>query len=133
MLHSLFKYYNYFFYSIYRWYVSQGEKRIPGHYAILFISTIFSLNILSLFLGIFLLLLKISEENINGIKGALVFISLCLLNYYYFYYRKGKENAIKLFESYDVAERKKMRRRIRIYCVTSVLIIIILLYIYFNS
>lgn len=133
MLKLISKYFNFFFYSTYKWYLLQGEKRVAGHYTLLFMSLIFSLNIISFYVGFFLLLFKVSGKNINGTTSSIIFGIILFLNYYFFYFRKGKTKALQLFDLYHNTELKKMRKEIMIYWMSSILLMMVLLSIYFNS
>lgn len=127
------KYYNFFFYSTYKWYLLQGEKRIPGLYALLFVSLIFFLNLLSLYVGFFLLLLKVSGKSINGTTSSVIFGVILFFNYYFFYFRKGKLKVLQHYNQYDKTEMIQMQKEILIYWMSSILLIILLLIIYFNT
>lgn len=130
MKSSIQKYYYYFFYSVYSWYIVKGEKSIPGVYAIMVISSIFIFNIISLYF--FLLLNNVIGKSVNGLIGGVFFLFVSAANYYFIYIKKGKDKIAREFQLDSHTVRKNIQRRLTIYSVSSILILIVLMVILLN-
>lgn len=129
MKFSIARYYRFLFGYIYKGYTDQGEKDIPGLYTLLFISTVFFTNILSLYI-LLIILFDISNELISGITGVFIFFVLVLMNYLYFYFYKKKDEAASLFQE---EKHSSIKTWVLGYIVSSLITIIVLFIIYFNS
>ncbi|MEQ1678612.1 MAG: hypothetical protein ABL876_18090 [Chitinophagaceae bacterium] len=129
---SIIKYYRFLFYYIYKGYLNQGEKRVPGLYALFGVTVLISFNIISACI-FFLIALKIDGSFINGYITVAVFVLFFLINYSYFYLGKGKETALKLFVNLNEGSIRKLKLFSLIYIIATAALLILALYLYINS
>ena len=125
-MRTLMQVYNYFFYKIHLFYNKIGEKDMPGLYAVCIISLIESFNILSLFF-IYELVFKVDLNKIEKNYVYVIFFLFFILNYIYFYRRKGKLNIIKEYNSISPDKRKLFNLYFYFYLGSSVAILVILI------
>jgi Ca2+/Na+ antiporter len=125
-------YYKFFFYYIYKGYLEKGEKNLAGLFTLHFMSLIFFLNFLSFFIIFFLLILKGDREVVTGLSAVIFYIFILAFNYFYFYLKRGKEQALILFSTNNLTNTKKIKQIIWTYIIVSMLLIVSSLYFYFH-
>ena len=121
-------YFQFLFYYLYKGYLQRGEKLIPGFITILFMSMLFSFNIISLWVGIWLFM-PTSNIFISGNIAGILFILILSLNSIYFYLNKGKKKAVLRFSQEDHDSISRLKKVILFYIVFSILVMGILVYI----
>jgi hypothetical protein len=120
--------YQYLFYYIHKGYIEAEEKSVPGFYAIAIISMLICFNILSFCIIVYLLLLNGTPVFINGISSGMLFFSVLLINYLFFYRKNGKKKAIDIFSKADKKTIQKLRFRAIAYITASVIIMFLSLF-----
>lgn len=120
-------YFQYFFFYLYRGYQQNGEKSMPGFMSILFMSTIFTFNFITLY-SLLIISLKIPEKFLHPYIGVVAFLLILSLNCIYFYLLKGKEKVVTIFNQADTKALKQKRTGILSYIVLSIVLIILVVY-----
>lgn len=124
-------YYRFLFYYVYQGYVNKDEKNLAGVYALCLMTLVFFSNLMSFFIIVFLLILKIDGTIMNGLIGGILFIIILSANYIYFYRKKGKEKAIAAF-SQAAQNTSKLKTAMLIYILSSIILMFASLYFYIN-
>ena len=118
--------YNYIFFQIYRIMLKTGEKDIPVNSAILVISGILGFNFLSIIILIDLTGFPLVIRLMNTTNIIILYTSLCILNFVYFYKKKFYK---KIIEQYSLESQESQKRgwyKVLAYMVGSIILFFIL-------
>lgn len=100
---------------------------MPGFMSILFMSTIFTFNFITLY-SLLIISLKIPEKFLHPYIGVAAFLLILSLNCICFYLLKGKEKAVTLFNQADTKALKQKRTGILSYIILSIVLIVLVVY-----
>lgn len=111
--------YSTFFSILYFKYQKIGERKIPGFYAVCFLTILETFNVLSL-IYFYRLISKLYKEKVPRFYCYLIVFSILGLNYIYFYVRKQKEIGILNFGAISAEKNFFFETYLIIYIVASV-------------